>query len=45
MTNLPFVEFNINLNKNKITEGIDYLEITKVFNFKTEHIKSKGIIF
>ena len=44
MTELPMNQVVFNLNKNKVTEGKDIVEVTAFFNSKAQKVKTSSIV-
>jgi hypothetical protein len=44
MTELPMNQIDFNLNKNKVTDGKDIVEVTACFNSKAQKIKTRSIV-
>ena len=44
MSQLPLHELNLNLNKNKMNEGVDIIEVTAHFNSRAQNVKQKSIV-
>jgi len=44
MTELPMSQVVFNLNKNKVTEGKDIIEVTAFFHSKAQKVKARSIV-